>query len=131
MQGDYHAGPTRISRRTGEPKFNDRQISIVAKEVMDDLNRELGISLEPGDFGENITTEGLGDLGNLIPGMLIRLGEMVIVSVTEQNAPCVNLQVYHRLTVTKSYGRRVVLGTILNGAGTVLRPGMSAEIILL
>lgn len=131
LRDDFHAGPTRISRRTGKPKFNDRQISIVAKEVLNDLNRELGTSLKPGDFGENITTEGLGDLGNILPGMLIRIGDSVIVSITEQNEPCVNLQAYHRLVVKKSYGRRGVLGTLASGAGSILQPGMPAEIILL
>lgn len=127
--GDFHAGETRISRRTGQPKFNDRQLSLVVKEILDNLNAELGITLKPGDFGENITTEGLGDLSDIPDGARLRIGGIVALQVTEQNAPCKNLMIYHRLVVKKSYGRRGIMAFVCEGAGAVLKPGMEIEVI--
>lgn len=121
--GDIHAGETRISRKTGQSKANDRQISLVAEEVLDDLNRELGTTLKPGDFGENITTRGLGDLSQIPDGAVLTIGDAVRLRVTEQNNPCKNLSVYHRLMVKKSYDRRGILAVVLSGAGATLRPG--------
>lgn len=120
--GDIHAGPTRISRRTGQPKFNDRQVSFVAQEVLDTLNEKLGILLRPGDLGENVTTQGLGDLSNLMPGTRIIAGD-ALFEVTEQNDPCKNLMRYHRLLVKESYGRRGILAIVVQGTDIPLRPG--------
>lgn len=127
--GDVHAGPARISRRTGQPKFNDRQVSLVGKEAIDALNAELGITLNPGDLGENITTEGLGDLSAIAPGTLLRVGHAVLLEVTEQNDPCSNLSVYHKLLVKKSHGRRGILAVVKEGTGAKLRPGDPIEVI--
>ena len=127
--GDFHAGKTRISRTTGQPKPNDRQVSLVAKEVLDNLSQELALELKPGDLGENITTEGLGNLADIPNGWSIKIGETVILEVTKQNDPCNNLSVYHRLMVKSSYGRRGLLATVVGGAGTVLRPGATIEIV--
>lgn len=123
--GDIHAGPTRISRRTGKPKFNERQVSIVAQEDLDFLSAELWIALKPGDLGENITTQGLGSLLSLVPGMCLFIGKYVILEVTEQNDPCQNINQYHRLLVKTSYQtrRRGVLAIVRTGTGSKIRPG--------
>lgn len=92
LVGDFHAGPSRISRSSGKSKFNDRQISLVAQEALDAIGQELELTLRPGDLGENITTHGLGTLSDILPGTLIRIGDTTIIEVTEQNDPCVNLQ---------------------------------------
>ena len=123
--GDVHAGETRMSRKTGQPKANDRQVSLVAEEVLADLNRELGTALKPGDFGENITVRGIGDLSDVPDGAVLAIGDAVRLRVTEQNNPCNNLSVYHRLMVKKSFGRRGILTVVVAGAGAKLRPGMS------
>lgn len=121
VKGDYHAGRKRLSRRTGLMKRNDRQISIVAKEVLDDLHRRLGISIPHGGFGENILVEGIGDLSNLSEGDRIYFDGGVIVEVTEQNEPCANLNVWHKRVLYEVMGRRGVVGVVKKG-GT-LRPG--------
>lgn len=123
--GDIHAGSTRISRRTGKPKLNDRQVSIVAQEDLDFLNAELGIALKPGHLGENITTQGLGSLSSFVPGMCLFIGEYVILEITEQNDPCQNINQYHRLLVKISYRerKRGVLAIVRTGAGSKIRPG--------
>ncbi|TSC73928.1 MAG: putative MOSC domain, partial [Parcubacteria group bacterium Gr01-1014_33] len=126
--GDFHAGEKRISRRTGEPKWNDRQVSIVGKETLDYLNERLSLSLKPGDLAENITTEGLGDLSNLHEGHIFVVGGAVF-SVTEQNDPCVNLAVYHRLLVEESYRKRGIVGIVERGVGVTLKPGMAIDLI--
>jgi hypothetical protein len=61
VEGDRHAGPRRKSRRTGKMKKNDRMISVVAKEVLDDLNSRFSITIPPEGFGENILVEKVGD----------------------------------------------------------------------
>lgn len=125
---DFHAREKRISRRTGKPKWNDRQVSMVGKETLDYLNERLSLSLKPGDLGENITTEGLGDLSNIHEGHIFIVGGAVF-SVTEQNDPCVNLAVYHKLLVKESYGKRGVVGIVERGAGVTLKPGMIIDLI--
>jgi len=54
LRGDRHARPTRVSSKTKETVPNERQITVVAQEALDDLGRELEVTLEPGDLGENI-----------------------------------------------------------------------------
>lgn len=123
--GDIHAGPTRISRRTGEPKFNERQVSIAAQGDLDFLNAQLGIALKPGYLGENITTQGLGSFSYVVPGMYLSLGKDVILEITEQNDPCQHINQYHRLLVKISYRerKRGVLAIVRTGAGSRVRPG--------
>lgn len=121
VEGDCHAGPKRRSRRTGTLKKNDRQISIVAKEVLDDLNLRLGISIPHGGFGENILVEGVGDLSKLSNGDWIRFDSWVVVEVTEQNEPCANLNVWHKRVLYEVMGKRGIVGIVKKG-GTV-RPG--------
>ena len=123
LSGDYHAGEFRISRATKLPKLNDRQVSLVALEVLASVGEELMVGLQPGYFGENITTQGLGDLSDIKPGTIIRIGQWTYLQVTEQNEPCVNLNRWHPLTVKKSYGRRGLLAVVKSGEGAVIRPG--------
>ena len=110
--GDRHEGPTRRSYRTGEQTFNDRQITIVAKEVVDEIARELQIEIPAGGLGENILVEGLGDLSDLKGGELFEFEGGVVLEVTGQNSPCKNINVYHKLVVKKIYGRRGVIATV-------------------
>ena len=121
--GDIHAGPTRISRRTVQPKFNERQISIVAQEDLDFLNAKLGITLKPGDLGENITTQGFGSLSDITPGMVFSIGT-IMLEVTEQNDPCQNINQYHNQLVRVSYQTRTrgILAVVKSGTGLHVRP---------
>lgn len=121
VEGDAHAGPKRRSRRTGLIKRNDRQISVVAKEVIDDLQRRFGIAIPHGGFGENILVEGIGDLSNLSEGDQISFESGVVVEVTEQNEPCANLNVWHKRVLYEVMGKRGIVGVVKKG-GT-LRPG--------
>ena len=63
-----------------------RQISLLAKESIDKMLR-MGLEVGPGDFAENITTEGI-DLPALPIGTILQAGEEVILEVTQIGKEC-------------------------------------------
>ncbi|MDG9716896.1 MOSC domain-containing protein [Streptomyces sp. DH24] len=63
----------------------------VAREDLDDWERELGRTLVNGSFGENLTTEGLDVSGALI-GERWRVGPEVVLEVTSGRIPCRTFQ---------------------------------------
>jgi len=72
--GDAHAGPGK------------RQISLLARESIEKI-RAAGLDVGPGDFAENITTEGI-DLPSLPVGTRLRLGDEVLCEVTQIGKTC-------------------------------------------
>lgn len=73
--GDAHAGDWH------------RQISLLAEESVDKM-RALGLTLQPGDFAENILTRGL-ELKALPIGTRLRVGE-TLLEVTQIGKKCHN-----------------------------------------
>ena len=73
--GDAHAGNWH------------RQISLLAEESVDKM-RALGLTLQPGDFAENILTRGL-ELKSLPIGTRLRVGE-TLLEVTQIGQKCHN-----------------------------------------
>ena len=73
--GDAHAGDWH------------RQISLLAEESVDKM-RALGLTLQPGDFAENILTRGL-ELKSLPIGTRLRVGE-TLLEVTQIGKKCHN-----------------------------------------
>ncbi|MBC7293659.1 MAG: MOSC domain-containing protein [Thermoleophilia bacterium] len=71
--GDAHAGPWH------------RQVSLLAQESIDKMVAA-GLSVGPGDFAENITTQGLA-VATLPIGTTLRVGEAV-VEVTQIGKEC-------------------------------------------
>lgn len=63
-----------------------RQVSLLAKESIEKMV-ERGLKVGPGDFAENITTEGI-DLVALPIGGRLRLGENALVEVTQIGKEC-------------------------------------------
>lgn len=63
-----------------------RQISLLAAESIDKIRRK-GLSVQPGDFAENLTTEGI-ELFTLPLGTKIRIGADVVVEVTQIGKTC-------------------------------------------
>ena len=57
--GDAHSG-------------SERQVSLLALESIEKI-KEKGVNVKPGDFAENITTQGI-DLSKLSPGMRLKIG---------------------------------------------------------
>jgi MOSC domain-containing protein YiiM len=75
IQGDAHASSEW-----------HRQISLLAVESIMKM-RELGLDVGPGDFAENITTEGI-DLLSLSIGARIKIGEQVELEVSQIGKTC-------------------------------------------
>jgi len=73
VEGDGHAGPWH------------RQVSLLAQESIDTM-RAKGLEVGPGDFAENVTTEGV-EVATLPFGTRLRLGE-ARVEVTQIGKVC-------------------------------------------
>jgi MOSC domain-containing protein YiiM len=63
-----------------------RQVSLLALESIDKM-RKLGFEISPGDFAENLTTQGL-ELLSLPLGTRISIGKEVILEVTQIGKEC-------------------------------------------
>ncbi len=92
VEGDYHAGAnvrhrSRAAANPDEP--NLRQVHLMHAELFDEL-APLGIRVEPGNMGENITTRGLALL-DLAPGTRLHLGESAVIEITGCRNPCAQL----------------------------------------
>jgi cyclic pyranopterin phosphate synthase len=72
--GDAHAGPWH------------RQVSLLAIESIEKMIA-MGADVSPGNFAENITTEGI-DLLSLSLGGKLRLGESVELEITQFGKEC-------------------------------------------
>ena len=63
-----------------------RQVSLLATESIDKMRKQ-GFDLGPGDFAENITTEGI-DLVSLPVGTKIMVGDEVVLEMTQIGKEC-------------------------------------------
>lgn len=63
-----------------------RQVSLLAVESIDKM-RGLGFDIGPGDFAENLTTEGIG-LASLPVGTCVSIGEKTILEITQIGKEC-------------------------------------------
>jgi MOSC domain-containing protein YiiM len=64
LVGDAHAGTT-------------KEVSILAKEKVDQLSGKTGLSFPPGAFAENLLVEGL-DQAQFIPGKYLKIGKALL-----------------------------------------------------
>lgn len=130
IEGDRHAGETRISLRTREPIPNRRQWSAVSTEEVAGFCRDLEVTPFPaGSLGENIRLAGI-NLGELMPGATLEFPSGCRLQVTSQNDPCANAAEelaasygpnVERYFVRASFGRRGVVGVVLSPGA--IRPG--------
>jgi len=65
-----------------------RQVSLLAQESIDKM-RALGLKVGPGDFAENLTTEGI-DLVSLPIGTRISIGKEIALEITQIGKECHN-----------------------------------------
>ncbi len=72
--GDVHAGT------------KNRQVSLLAMEAIDKMKSK-GLKLKPGDFAENITTQGI-DLLSLKIGDRLRIGQDVMLEISQIGKKC-------------------------------------------
>lgn len=63
-----------------------RQVSLLALESIQRMRRK-GLKVEPGDFAENLTTEGV-DLLSLAKGKKIFIGKRIILEITQIGKEC-------------------------------------------
>jgi len=75
LVGDAHAD-----------RCTHRQVSLLATESIDKM-RALGLELKPGDFAENLITEGI-ELMSLPVGTRMTVGEQVVLEVTQIGKEC-------------------------------------------
>lgn len=70
---------------------DEQAVYTVAREDLDDWERELGRTLPNGAFGENLTTTGVDVSGTLI-GERWRIGSDLVLEVTSGRIPCRTFQ---------------------------------------
>ena len=131
VEGDYHAGAfvRHRSRAAQTPELpNRRQVHLMHSELFDEV-AAFGVTVTPGQMGENITTRGLALL-DLAPGARLHLGGSAVVEVTGVRNPCNQLDaVDERLlglvalkcddgSIIRKAG---VMGIVIEGG--VVRPG--------
>jgi MOSC domain-containing protein YiiM len=106
-----------VSRKKGEKKTNVDQARLIPDHGLDrdahagDWHRQVslldmqsiakiqnkGLDVDPGNFAENITTEGL-QLWKLPTGTRMRLGDAVLVEVTQIGKECHNrCAIFHQV----------------------------------
>jgi MOSC domain-containing protein YiiM len=138
VEGDYHAGEfvRHRSRAAKDPtQPNIRQVHLVHSELFDEL-APLGIHVEPGQMGENITTRGLALL-DMAPGTRLHLGDAAVIELTGVRNPCNQLDgVDERLLAQVAL--KAEDGSIIRKAGVmavvmtggVVRPGDAIRIVV-
>lgn len=83
LQGDAHTGAWH------------RQVSLLALESIQKM-KDLGLKVGPGDFAENLTTEGI-DLVGLPVGTRLKIGRQALGEVTQIGKEChTRCAIYHQ-----------------------------------
>lgn len=100
-----------------------RQVSLLAIESINKMQSD-SLNLTPGDFGENITTEGI-ELVSLPVGTRIRVGDEVTLEISQIGKEChtacaIRRQVGHCIMPEEGVFARVIQG------GTI-KPGNKVE----
>ena len=73
-----------------------RQVSLLAVESINRM-RDLGFDIGPGDFAENLTTEGI-ELASLPVGTKLLIGEDILLEVTQIGKECHGkCAIYHQI----------------------------------
>ncbi|MEE9583122.1 MAG: MOSC domain-containing protein [Dehalococcoidales bacterium] len=90
LVGDAHAGPD-----------GHRQVSLLALASIEKI-QNLGLAVNPGDFAENLTTEGL-ELFTLPLGTRLSVGQGIILEITQIGKEC-----HDRCAIFKQVGTCVM-----------------------
>lgn len=84
LEGDAHSGTWH------------RQVSLLAAESIEEI-RARGLAVHPGDFAENVTTEGI-QLWSLPVGTRLKLGPESLAEVTQIGKQCHNrCAIFHQV----------------------------------
>jgi MOSC domain-containing protein YiiM len=98
-----------------------RQVSLLSLESINKMRR-LGFELSPGDFAENITTEGI-DLVSLPVGTRILAGDEIVLEMSQIGKECHAACAIRRQVGDCIMPREGIFARVIRG-GT-LRPGDS------
>ncbi|MCJ7522971.1 MAG: MOSC domain-containing protein [Dehalococcoidia bacterium] len=96
-----------------------RQISLLALESINKM-REAGYDVNPGDFAENLTTEGL-ELSSLPVGTSLRVGPDIVLEITQIGKECHSGCAIFRQVGKCIMPREGVFAKVVRGG--VVRPG--------
>ncbi len=96
-----------------------RQVSLIAIESIKKM-KDLGFDVGPGDFAENLTTEGI-DLVSLPVGTRVTVGDDVILEISQIGKEC-----HTRCAIFKQLGQCImpqegVFATVIHGG--IIRTG--------
>jgi len=108
LVGDAHAGV-----------MPNRQVSLLAVESIDKM-RGRGLELNPGDFAENITIEGM-NLHTLPIGTMLTIGEGILLEVTQIGKECHTACAIRRQVGQCIMPEEGVFARVINGGK--VRPG--------
>jgi MOSC domain-containing protein YiiM len=119
IDGDTHAGDrvqhrSRVAVDPSQP--NLRQVHLLHRELLVDLEAK-GFSIEPGQLGENVLTEGI-DLLALPTGTRLRLGEETEVEITGLRNPCKQIESF-RTGLLEQVAYRDASGSLIRLAGVM------------
>lgn len=101
LEGDAHAGPWH------------RQISLLSTESINQARERMG-ELGPGDFAENLTTEGI-DLLSLPVGTRLRTGQGVLLEITQIGKKCHSKCAIYQRTGDCIMPREGLFAAVLHG----------------
>jgi MOSC domain-containing protein YiiM len=97
VEGDAHAGK-KVKHRflvgIDPTKPNIRQVHLIHVELLEELQRK-GFSVNPGELGENITTQGV-DLLSLPTGTKLNIGSEVEIEITALRNPCIQIDWFQK-----------------------------------
>ena len=102
-----------------------RQVSLLAIESIDKM-RAAGLDVGPGDFAENLTTQGV-NLYTLPVGTRLRVGDSVLLEMTQIGKECHDRCAIYHQAGDCVMPREGVFATVING-GTV-KTGDSLEVL--
>ncbi|MEE8636691.1 MAG: MOSC domain-containing protein, partial [Dehalococcoidia bacterium] len=114
MIGDAHADSS-----------THRQVSLLAMESIDKM-REMGFDLGPGDFAENLTTEGL-EVASLPVGTQISIGKDLVLEVTQIGKECHSGCAIFRQTGKCIMPKEGVFARVLRGGSVCVGDQILAE----
>jgi MOSC domain-containing protein YiiM len=95
---------------------NLRQVHLMHSELFDEL-APLGIIVEPGQMGENITTRGL-PLLDLAPDTRLHIGDSAVIEITGLRNPCNQLDALDE-RLLKQVAQKREDGGIIRKAGVM------------
>lgn len=138
VEGDAHQGVTvqHRSRVAADPtQPNLRQVHLIHAELLDEL-RGKGFVVNPGEIGENITTQGI-DILALPAKTRLYLGTNAVVEITGLRNPCVQLDNFQSGLMSALLGRSPngdlirkagVMGVVLVGGEVKIGDNIRVEL---